>query len=305
MSTLVIRKLRFHETPAFLDLFHQVFGEVSSDDTELTETIWCDVSSERTMSMTAWIEEELVGLLHAALYQHTLYIVALGVKEEYRRRSVASRLYQRLMKECEGLQITGYRVSDYPYGYIMPGVWQPGGIAFFTSLGFSVESTPVAMERDLRGFFYDTELGKRKESLISQGYVITQFDKAQALQVVDFFDRCMAADWKDIIKFGYIKGTLRDNGICCFNPEGTMIGCTFYGLVGRDLHRFGPIGVDPVIRGLSIGRILLEECLLMQHDRGLDRSYFLWCYENSPAFHMYSRSGFTVTHTMQIMSKPI
>ena len=305
MSTIRIKAMGCHEGQVFLNLFHAIFPEVSAGDEELIETLWCDTNAEQSMTLLAKDGETAVGLTHGAVHDGTLYIVALGVAPDYRRRGIASRLLDYMVEAVKDLKVTSMRVSDYPYGYILPGVVQPSGIAFFTAHGFVTESRPVAMSRDLGGFHPDSKVFLKEQELRTSGYTFDRYGPDDLLQTIDFFDRCMPADWKDIVKVGYSRGNSRQNGICCRDPEGKMVGAAFYHMVGRDPCRFGPIGVDPETRGLSIGAILLHECLRMQSDEHLERSYFLWCHEDSPAYRMYRKAGFEIRFEMQVMSREL
>ncbi len=303
MREVKINRLPHDQRDGFCETCLKIFSTIPLDRKTMRETLFGDDHAQCVISLIAQTDDRIIGVLHAVLHQRVLFITVVGVIEGYRREQVASRLYENLLAECAHLDISEIRVSDYPYGYVLPGISDASGTAFFSSLGFQQDTSPLAMQRELKEFSYDEPILHRKRSLIGLGYEIVRYQECYLEAAIAFFERCMAPDWKDILISAHRSKRLIANGACCIDPTGIMIGASFYGVVGNDPMRFGPIGVDPERRGLSIGKILLEECLSLQYRDGLNRSYFLWCYGDSPAYRMYSGSGFTVMLKMQTMNK--
>jgi GNAT superfamily N-acetyltransferase len=68
-------------------------------------------------------------------------------------------------------------------------------------------------------------------------------------------------------------------------------------------ERFGPFGVLEEMRGTGLGKVLLHLVLERMRARRAHSAWFLWTGEQSPAGHLYRRSGFTTTRVFRVMRR--
>jgi GNAT superfamily N-acetyltransferase len=66
-------------------------------------------------------------------------------------------------------------------------------------------------------------------------------------------------------------------------------------------ERFGPFGVDPNLRRIGLGKVLLYRCLDQMRSRGLHNAWFLWTGLDEPAGHLYARVGFHVSRQFAVL----
>ena len=75
-----------------------------------------------------------------------------------------------------------------------------------------------------------------------------------------------------------------------------------FGTYESEINRFGPFGIMEEARGMGLGKILLHLTLLQMRKCGATRAFFLWVDPDSPAGHLYAKTGFEVFRTFAIMS---
>src|SRR5438105_4998747 len=60
-------------------------------------------------------------------------------------------------------------------------------------------------------------------------------------------------------------------------------------------------GVDPNLRGIGLGKVLLYRCLDQMRSQGLHNAWFLWTGLDEPAGYLYTRVGFHVSRQFAVM----
>jgi GNAT superfamily N-acetyltransferase len=92
-----------------------------------------------------------------------------------------------------------------------------------------------------------------------------------------------------------------DRVLVARHPDGHMVGFSTYGAYRGLRERFGPYGVDESSRGTGLGKVLLHDTLTRMRAEGAQSAWFLWTGENSPAGHLYLRSGFHITRRFDVL----
>jgi len=229
------------------------------------------------------------------------YIQFIGVRKESRRIGIAAALMKRLItkfSECGAKEVF---FSGYPRNYVTPGLdteKYPLGHSFFIKSGFTVSSSPVSMQILLKTY-------EAPELNLSKDFQIVPFADRHLAPVLCLCKEHLQSEWVKTIRTGYIKGGYSCNGFVCIGKNGEVIGFAFYGMVGDDIKRFGPTGVNPAYRGHYIGKALLHSCLKALKRAGHEKCYFLWGDEGSVAKKMYENNGFSVFSNMVILRKSI
>jgi ribosomal protein S18 acetylase RimI-like enzyme len=261
----------------------------------------CNDELDFSFYWLAYEDETIVGVICGALDQesHIAYVHFIGVKKNYRRLGIASSLMENSLREFEKRGAKEVIFSGYPKNYVTPGLdveKYPEGYSFFEKLGFYPCSRPVSMHICLDTY-------QPPEINLHEDFSIVPFADEHLAPVLWLCKEHLQPEWVQTVRTGYIRGGYSCNGFVCLDQKANVIGFSFYGMVGDDIKRFGPIGINPNYRGYSLGKALLHACLTAQKDAGYEKCYFLWGDEDSIAKTMYENNGFSVFSTMVVLRK--
>ncbi|MFA5447560.1 MAG: GNAT family N-acetyltransferase [Sphaerochaeta sp.] len=246
---------------------------------------------------------ETVGMVIAVsdAQNRIAYIQFLGVLPEYRNKGSAKTLLLGLEKHQykKGIQLIKFRGN--PNNYIYPGIdvhLEKDLISLLKRCDYKESSFPIAMRLDLTGL----REGLQIPQFISQ-YTVREIEQIDLDQITVLCEKLDRTEWILTIQSGYKQRKTDSVGYLCVDQDSNVVGFGFFGIIGSDLCRFGPIGVDPGHRGHSIGKRLVLTCLEAQRKLGCLQSYFLWGDKGSVAEKMYTAIGFKVFKEMVILEK--
>lgn len=194
-------------------------------------------------------------------------------------------------------------ISPYAPNYFWPGVDQqryPAAEALLRKNDFSVLETPVSMTSSLVGFSVPEPVADLQRRREQDGYTFGTLRRDQIAGVLDFNTRYFSADWARAIREALLRGVPRDR-VLVAERERTIVAFCLYGGYDNVAERFGPFGVDPTLRRIGLGRVLLYRRLERMHAEGLQNAWFLWTGLDDPAGHLYTSAGFHVSRTFTVM----
>lgn len=188
--------------------------------------------------------------------------------------------------------------ASYTPNYVLPGAdpaLYPEGLRLLTDLGFTTLYSPVAMDRSLVGYVTPDEVHHLRAKREEEGYEIRNPGDGELPELIRFAADVFNPDWGEAIR------KYRDNGRLVIVRRGEIVGFAAYGAYRGIPERFGPFGVDPEERGTGLGKILLHDVMTRMRAEGLHSSWFLWTGEASPAGHLYTKAGYSVTRRFHVM----
>jgi ribosomal protein S18 acetylase RimI-like enzyme len=270
---------------------------------ELNTLLFCNDPWDLSCYKIALNQSHVIGAACGVIDpgSRTGYIQFIGVAEPFRWQGIGSTLLENLLAAFCKAGASKAVFSGFPLNYLVPGLDEklyPGGAGFFRRNQFVPLSHPIAMRLALAGY-------NPPSVSIAPEYLLRPFDDSYLVQILSLCGKSLHPEWINTVQTGYLKGADSSNGRICLDRENNLTGFAFFGIVGNDPRRFGPIGVAPEHRGKSIGMALLHECLKAQKDAGYEASYFLWGEENSIALKMYEKSGFKVMSAMTMLYKQL
>lgn len=229
------------------------------------------------------------------------------VHESFRRVGIGSRLMDEALDFLKRRGRNSVFFSSYAPNYFLPGLDEkayPSGYRFLLEKGFSIQYSPVAMDRSLVGLARDESIGSLKRMRESEGFVFREAEDRDLYEVIRFANEAFNPDWGRAIREGLLRGMPRER-ILVSRCGGRIAGFCLYGGYEGIPERFGPFGVDPAFQGKGLGKILLHDCLLRMRAEGLHNAWFLWTGERTAAGHLYTRHNFTITRRFHVMKKDI
>jgi GNAT superfamily N-acetyltransferase len=200
------------------------------------------------------------------------YIKLMGVGKDFRRKKIATRLYEIAEHRLKDRGAETIRFYDVPLNYFMPGIdprYTPA-ICFALKMGFQQFGESINMITELEELDLDTSV--EEINLQKQGVLVrraTKDDDAQLKELLseewqlwnNEVDMAMADD-PPSVHIAFINGKLRAFSVHNGNNKGT--------------GWFGPMGTHPDMRGKGVGTILLKRCLLDMRDQGHKKAIIPW-----------------------------
>jgi ribosomal protein S18 acetylase RimI-like enzyme len=231
------------------------------------------------------------------------WITVFFVDPARRRRGIGQALLDRgrAYIAAQGRRWVG--VSPYAPNYFWPGVdadRYPAALALLRKNGFELMEAPVSMTTDLVGYSVPEQVEDLQLRREQEGYAFSTLGYDQIAGVLDFNIRHFSADWARAVRDALLRGVSRDR-VLVATREATVVGFCIYGGYDNVAERFGPFGVDPTLRRLGLGRILLHRCLERMQAEGLHNAWFLWTGPEDPAAYLYRSAGFTVSRSFQVL----
>lgn len=278
------------------------------DEDWLAEYVLLEPSFDPSGLMVAEHEDGVVGFVYAvpaAAADHGGGYLTLGcVHPDFRRRGIGTELLDRAVAYLDRHGAEWVNFAAYPPAYFVPGLdaeAYPGAARIFERAGFRRLYQAVAMRLDLLDYVRPAEIDELGRERGEQGYTIARATYDDLPEVIAFATARLAPDWGEAvrdsaIRHGHIKRT-----ILARDPDGDVIGFATYGAYRGILERFGPYGVDERARGTGLGKLLLHEAMAAMRAEGAQNAWFLWTGENSPAGHLYRRTGFETTRRFDVL----
>jgi GNAT superfamily N-acetyltransferase len=230
------------------------------------------------------------------------------VTPQARRQGLGRRLVRAVMEWLAGKGAkTGY-FSSYTPNYFLPGLdaaRYPEAARLLAGLGFTTEYECVAMDRSLNDYSVPDHIRQRVAGLRADGWTFGSPSGDDLVDLIDIAGRRFNPDWARGIREGVLGGQPLERIITVRNPEGVMLGWAMHGTYENVVERFGPFGVLPESRGTGLGEVLLHLTLERMRALGAHSAWFLWTEVDSPAGHLYAKTGFTITRTFAVLHAPL
>ncbi|MGB3732038.1 GNAT family N-acetyltransferase [Microbacterium sp.] len=226
------------------------------------------------------------------------------VDPDHRRAGTGRALLQSALRWLHQLGVTTAYFSSYTPNYFLPGLDEaryPAAGALLRSLGFEQQYQSVAMDMSLNDYALPDRIRERVKSLRAEGWYLGSPDGDDLVDLVDIAGTRFNPDWARAIRESFLMGLPLERIIVCRDPEQRMLGWAMHGAYENVLERFGPFGVLSESRGTGLGEVLLHLTLERMKSLGGHSAWFLWTGEESPAGHLYLKTGFGITRTFTIM----
>ncbi|MFE0516080.1 GNAT family N-acetyltransferase [Streptomyces sp. NPDC058964] len=223
-----------------------------------------------------------------------------------RRRGLGRRLLTDALDWLHGHGRTRVDFSSYTPNYVLPGLdaeAYPEAARLLESLGFRTLYEAAAMDRGLVGYRIPEDVVRRLDELTSQGY---RFGTPRDDDLVELFALAgnhFGPDWACTIRECLAAGTPLDRIVVARDPSGRLVGWAMHGAFDSVDERFGPLGVLEEMRGTGLGKVLLHLVLERMRARRAHSAWFLWTGAQSPAGHLYRKTGFTTTRVFRVLRR--
>lgn len=308
MVSIMVRSFQGSDEPALLRLWNLVLTHDPIDEAGFRTRVLLDLNFCPEGLLLAEVDGELAGFLLSIVRRVPLFldglepergwITAFGVHPAYRRMGVAKCLFEAALARLYPRQIL---ISPYTPNYFTPGVDMeayPEAIAFLKASGWETISTPISMRAELTGFRIPAGILNLQERLAKEHQIkVEPVCAADLPSLMQFIAREFGWDWTRFAQeyLFTLFGPGSDEICFLVAKQGENI----VGYCQQRRERFGPFGVDPKIRGLGIGRLLLFRCLAAMLAKGFHCAWFLWT--GAEAARLYSLAGFHPVRKFAVM----
>lgn len=307
-SDVRIRPYEGQDESALLRLWNRTLTHDPINEAVFRTRVLLDLNFNSQGLLVAEIDGRLVGFILSIARQVPLHlqglekdrawITAFGVDPEYRRRKIASQLFQAALARLSPRQVL---ISPYTPNYFIPGVdvqAYPEAVAFLQAAGWETISRPISMCADLTGFQIPAGLVEHEERLKEKHQITIQPVRASDLpDLMPFIAAHFGWDWVRFAQEYLLELFGSGSDEICFLVA--RQGQRIVGYCQQRRERFGPFGVDPALRGLGIGRLLLFRCLMDMLAKGFHCAWFLWT--GADAARLYSLAGFQPVRQFAVM----
>jgi mycothiol synthase len=238
------------------------------------------------------------------LEEQRAWITAFGVHPDFRRQGVGRALFTAVEARLAAAGRSEVLLSPYTPNYFTPGVDEaayPQALAFLQAMGWQVASRPISMRAETTGFQIPADLLERERRLAEDGYAVRPVTPADLPELMPFIARHFGWDWVRFAQDYLLELFGPGSDQLCFlvaTHEGRIVG-----YCQQRRERFGPFGVDPALRGLGIGRILLFHSLAEMLAKGFHCAWFLWT--GADAARLYSLAGFRPVRQFSVFRKTL
>jgi len=229
------------------------------------------------------------------------------VHPDHRGRGVGTGLLTRATDYLAERGATWVNVAAYAPAYFVPGldaVAYPEAARLLEQHGFTRLYTAAAMALELSTYRTPTDVLALADQRAAEGYQLGPATPDDLPEVIDFAGRELAPDWADAVRDAVLRHGHLHRLRIVRGPTG-VAGFAIYGAYRGLRERFGPFGVDESLRGTGLGKILLHHTLTAMRAEGAHSAWFLWTGEDSPAGHLYRRTGFTVTRRFDVLRREL
>jgi len=226
------------------------------------------------------------------------------VHPDHRRQGIGSELLRRAKSFLLGKGAAWVNFAAYPLAYFVPGLdaaAYPAAAQLFERDGFRRLYTAAAMSIDLAEYETPQRVRELRSARIAEGYSFAVAGADDLPETLAFASQRLAPDWGEAVRDSVMQHGRIDRVLVARHPDGHVVGFATYGAYRGLRERFGPYGVDESCRGTGLGKVLLHDTLTRMRAEGAQSAWFLWTGEESPAGHLYLRSGFHITRRFDVL----
>jgi len=199
------------------------------------------------------------------------YIKLMAVEKDYRRKGVATALYQQLEGIFTGQNVDVVRIYDVPFNYFMPGIdprYTPA-LCWAMRQGFERFGDTSNLRVDLN---QDWDMADKEVALLSSNIEVRRARPKDLQAVLDFVQEEWAL-WLNEVKMAF-KDERPSIHIALLNGE--VKAFSAHNANNKGTGWFGPMGTHPDLRGKGLGAVLLKRCLHDMKEMGLSHSIIPW-----------------------------
>ena len=242
-----------------------------------------------------------VPYLDRGLEEEKAFLLAIGVKKEYRNKGIGTSLLKRFEQYyAENSRIIA--VGQFSPYYFFPAV-EENSEAFhlFLANGYKPYDKCFGMHMNLTDYKKPDDICRFQKKREEEGFRFCNYNEKYALELLQFVENSFTAGWY----YSICSAVLNEHA------ERTVLlaikDAHIIGYIQRefdyDPNRFGPFGVSEEYRNKGIGTILLHNCWQEMAHEGKQFAYFKTTDELAQKF--YLRNGMTTDKVMWHMKKEI
>lgn len=184
-------------------------------------------------------------------------------------------------------------VSGYTPNYFTQGVDLTENAAdaeLFQAFGYIPGGVSHSMRMQLDHFTYSEDALKKKAALGQRGVRFQTMELSLLWSLFEYLQTHVSPSWTHRVR-KLLLDTDDLTRVHVALDGKSVVGFNIFGDPDGSMERFGPYGVQPAYRGLGIGRVLLEECLMDMKRRGLPTAWMQWA-SGDRAPILYEKIGF-------------
>lgn len=243
------------------ELIHEKFF---SDPDFNPENIFIYIDNEKVVGI-------LFGVIRKIRGENLGFIKLAAVHKNYRRKHIATQLYQKTEEKFKQEKVSKIRIYDVPLNYFMPGVdpkYTPA-ICFLQKNGFKHIGDAINMDVHLDQNF---DVRKDIERLKSENVEVSRATVNDKNELFKF----VKEEW--LLWINELEMTYKSNPVSLFiaRKNNKIKAFSAYDANNKGIGWFGPMGTHKDMRGLGIGSVLLKLCLQDIKNQGLKKSIIPW-----------------------------
>ncbi len=200
------------------------------------------------------------------------FVKMIAVDPRWQRRGIGSALLESIESTLRGAGAKVIRPGESAPNYLTPGtdVRYTRAVVFFESRGYERVGTAVNMSVELGSQSFDTDAAE--QGLRASGIDILRARATDHDAVEELLERHWPA-WKPEVLATFANDPVslhiarRGNDVIAFSAHEAN---------NRGTGWFGPMGTEPVARGLGLGAILLKRCLSDMRAAGYAKAVIPW-----------------------------
>ncbi|MFI0227732.1 GNAT family N-acetyltransferase [Streptomyces lydicus] len=234
------------------------------------------------------------------------WILFFFVDPAHRRGGLGRRLLTDALQWLRGHGRTRVCFAAYAPHYVLPGLDRssyPEAARLLAGLGFRTRYEAVAMHRGLVGYRVPEAVRQHEETLVARGFRFGTPSDDELVDLLRLATGEFTPDWARAVRQCLAGGAPLDRIVLARAPDERAAGFALHGAYDGMVERFGPFGVRGALRGAGLGKVLLHRTLERMRALGAHGAWFLWTGEDTPAGHLYRRSGFTTTRTFAVLER--
>jgi len=319
MSEYNIEDYEGGEEEEIVRLWNEVLFRDPIDISTFERKVLLDPNFDASGLKLARIKGEIVGfivtikrkypLFYEGLNERIGWILAMGVKNEHKKKGVGSKLLEEGIKYLANNGAKEVWYSTYVPNYFFPGVDEeayPEGVTFLEKRGFKKVYTALAMDGSIWPTLKHPEkVEEIEEKLRKDGIEVKPLETKYIWKFLKFLRENFSADWYRHSLEMLQRGCEKDQIMVAVKDEEVIGYCQHYNGEGYDWYKpgehFGPFGVKEEYRGKGIGTILFYKIMQRMRQRNIHHTFVVWTDEE--ASHLYSRFGMQVSRRFAVMKK--